>query len=65
LLPSPYNISLNFWDWSQSATQTLDPKGAVVAGADDAWEATVLILEGMDHSAMHSDTMVEDKPFGR
>ena len=41
--------------------QTLDPEGAVAFGAEDAWEATMLMLEGLERSNVHK----EEKPFGR
>ena len=41
--------------------QTLVPKGEVVAGVEDAWEAMVLMVEGMESSDVHK----EDKKFGR
>ena len=46
---------MNFGDWSHSTAQTLEPKGAVAFGAEDAWEAVALMLEGLEHSTVHKE----------
>jgi len=41
--------------------QPLDPEGLVAVGAEDAWEAMVLMLEGLEHLVVHK----EEEQFGR
>ena len=40
--------------------QTIDLEGAVVVGAEDAWEAAMLMLERLERWAVH-----KEKQFGK
>jgi len=45
--------------------QALDPEGAVDVGDEDAWEATMLIPDGLERSILDRYTMVKGKWSGR